>query len=558
VPIDVPNISPLPPPPAGEKKPDPLPPFELRLHPHGQSEPILPPLDMTERNPVVPALHVKVKQFRFKGNHRFTSSELHSVTKKYEGKEIGTEDLDAIRQALTLYYVSRGYINSGAILEDQDMDGGVVTYTIVEGRLTEIKLDGNQWFRDAWIRNQVKCASGTPLNYNLLREELQMLRQVPTVTRVNAGLAPGNLPGESILNLTVKDSQPFRVGIEADDRRPPSVGSEGLNLQVSDLNVTGNNDPLNVQYTIGHSVARGAELSGGDNYSVDYTCPVTPWSTTLTLLASKFDSTVVEQPFSNLDIASTYTNYTASLRQPLVSTLNREIALSLSAGKTNSESFLLGRPYSLSAGAVSGKTDDFVVRAALELTDRSPVHVLGLRSTFSLGLDAFDATINDTNRDGRFFSWLGQVQYVRRLFETDNLLVIRINGQLSNDPLFSLEQFAIGGMDSVRGYRERDLLRDDGVFGSVELRIPLWRNHEHSPVLALAPFFDVATGWNVGTNDISHDTLESAGIGLLLTPCSEVSAQFYWGYGFNRPFVQENGSNLQDKGLHFAIRVAAF
>src|SRR5205814_162619 len=159
-----------------------------------------------------------------------------------------------------------------------------------------------------------------------------------------------------------------------------------------------------------------------------------------------------------------------------------------------------------------------------------------------------------------FFSWLGQAQYVRRLWNTDNLLVLRLNAQLSDSSLFSLEQFVLGGSDNVRGYRENQILRDNGVFGSIEARIPLLYGKGHRPLLVIAPFFDIGTGWNNtgGTSErVSLETLPSAGLGLIFDPERHVHAQLYWGYAFNRD-VLANGNNLQDYGIHFFVSVNAF
>lgn len=60
-------------------------------------------------------------------------------------------------------------------------------------------------------------------------------------------------------------------------------------------------------------------------------------------------------------------------------------------------------------------------------------------------------------------------------------LLLRVNGQAATGPLISTEQFALGGLNSVRGYYEGDEYGDTGWFGSVELRtpflatqVPLW------------------------------------------------------------------------------------
>ncbi len=51
-------------------------------------------------------------------------------------------------------------------------------------------------------------------------------------------------------------------------------------------------------------------------------------------------------------------------------------------------------------------------------------------------------------------------------------LLLRANGQAATGPLISTEQFALGGVNSVRGYYEGDQYGDSGWLGSVELRTP--------------------------------------------------------------------------------------
>jgi hemolysin activation/secretion protein len=126
----------------------------------------------------------------------------------------------------------------------------------------------------------------------------------------------------------------------------------------------------------------------------------------------------------------------------------------------------------------------------------------------------------------------------------------------------------------VRGYRENAILRDNGVFGSVEVRVPVIYVKNHVPMLFVAPFFDIGSGWNTlsdaspaskgkGTtgvgllNDRQMETLPSAGIGLIFNHGKYVHAELYWGYGFNRQLVSNN-NNLQDYGIHFAVSVNAF
>ena len=52
----------------------------------------------------------------------------------------------------------------------------------------------------------------------------------------------------------------------------------------------------------------------------------------------------------------------------------------------------------------------------------------------------------------------------------DLSLVTRLEGQVADSPLISNEQFSAGGVDSVRGYYESQVLGDNALFASVQLQ----------------------------------------------------------------------------------------
>jgi hemolysin activation/secretion protein len=52
-----------------------------------------------------------------------------------------------------------------------------------------------------------------------------------------------------------------------------------------------------------------------------------------------------------------------------------------------------------------------------------------------------------------------------------------MNGQQTRDMLISGEQFGVGGVDSVRGFLEREVIADTGRRGTFELYTPDWGTH---------------------------------------------------------------------------------
>jgi hemolysin activation/secretion protein len=178
--------------------------------------------------------------------------------------------------------------------------------------------------------------------------------------------------------------------------------------------------------------------------------------------------------------------------------------------------------------------------------------VFALHSQLSLGVDAFGATNNRSSLpDGQFVAWLGQFQWARRLGIQGTQLILRTDIQLTPDPLLSLEQFTVGGGQSVRGYRENQLVRDNGAVGSVESRISLMQNPQGQDIVQVAPFADAGGAWATRGRTPDPKYLASVGLGLRWAITRDVNFQVYWGYPLKD--VDASGHDLQDYGIHFRL-----
>jgi hemolysin activation/secretion protein len=88
----------------------------------GLTLPPLPPATSDQR--LSTQLRVLVKRIKLTGNTVFSGEELAPIVAPYEGRTLTSEDLYALRQALTRHYIEHGYINSGAEIPDQEVKAG--------------------------------------------------------------------------------------------------------------------------------------------------------------------------------------------------------------------------------------------------------------------------------------------------------------------------------------------------------------------------------------------------------------------------------------------------
>lgn len=524
-----------------------LPPPENLLLPPGQTTPA--PSAPEAAPSEVPGA-IKVDRFEVLGSTVFSAAALAKQLEPFTQKPLSFAELQQASAVVTKLYTDRGYVTSGAFIPaDQTFkadEGNVVKIQVMEGGLEDIQVSGTRRLNPNYVRSRLAIATGKPLNVDRLLRALQLLQLDPLISSISAELATGSHPGASLLNVKVAEARTASVQITLDNNRVPSIGSFQRQIQLNEANLLGQGDGLSVSY---------ANTDGSNDVEVNYSFPINARNGTLQFSFNNTSSKVVEEPFALLDIRGKSQDYALTYRQSIVQTPTQELALGVTLNRRISDigflEALIGErlPFP-SPGAVDGITRLTVLRFFQEWTQRSSQQVLAARSQFSVGFNAFNTTTNADPPDSRFFSWRGQAQWVR-LLAPETLFLVRADAQLADRALVPLEQFGLGGQQTVRGYRQDLLLTDQAFFGSVELRVPILRLPKLGGVLQLTPFFDFGTASNQSDRpNPDPNTIASLGLGLLWQS-KNITARFDWGI----PLVDASSRNntLQEQGFYFSL-----
>ncbi|BAZ50058.1 surface antigen variable number [Nostoc sp. NIES-4103] len=552
-----PSLVPLPPPQDVQppSRTPTIPPSPPQLPPPSELlQPSQPPPTPDEPLPEVSQIFT-VRQFEVIGSTVFSQKKLAEVLAEFTNKPITFAQLLEARFKITELYTQQGYITSGAYIPEQTLTDGVVQIQVIEGKLENIQVTGTRRLNPNYIRTRIANGASTPLNQKRLLESLQILQLNPLIQNLSAELFAGSRIGASVLAIKVTEADTFNTQIILDNGRSPSVGSFRRQLQVNEANLLGLGDSISLAYS---------NTDGSNTIDVSYSLPLNPRNGTLTFSYGKTSADIIERPFNalNIELASQY--YELTFRQPLVQTPNEEFALGITASRRESDisSSVLEENqvplFLLSPGAdANGNTRVSALRFFQEWTSRNSQEVIAARSELSLGIGAFNATINDTEPDSRFFAWRGQAQWVR-LLAPDTLLLIRGDVQLASTTLLASEQFGLGGTNSVRGYRQDLLLTDNGALASAELRLPILRVSEWNGVLQVSPFVDVGTAWNNSSSRDENDTntLASVGLGLRWLQGNNFNAAIEWGIPLVSVDTQSN--TWQENGLYFFVQYTPF
>jgi hemolysin activation/secretion protein len=537
-------------------------------------EPILPSLP--ESPPPEPDLvepseeSIIIQKIQIQGNSLF-QAEIDRIRDRYtkllRGRTINREQL----------YLNGGYLTSRALVLNYNLTEGIVVIQVREGSLPEANIaiesrtqneeesstgesqtqseeeSGTVESRprlEAYTRDRILLGANTPLRLSELEDQLRLLRADSTLfENVEASLRFSGTVAESNLDVTLIPADPWQVSLGVDNYSPPSVGSERASISLGYRSL----------FTIGDSVTAYYSRTfpgGADVIDLGYRIPVNPRDGAIQLRATFDFTNVTEAEFEEFNIEGESRNYEISFRQPLIRNPREELGLSLGFSYRDGQTFLFDRtptPFVIGADE-NGISRTSVLRFSQDYVSRQPEGAWVLRSQFSLGLDLLDATINEAPiPDGRFFSWLGQVQRVW-YFGNRNLLILQTDLQLTPDSLLPSEQLVIGGGQSLRGYRQNVRSGDNGFRFSIEDQIALLIDESGgNPTLQLAPFIDMGLVWNHpnNPNTLPDQTfLASIGLGVLWEPLPDLNLRI--DYALPLVDLSDRGNNLQDQSLYFS------
>ncbi|WP_347988895.1 POTRA domain-containing protein [Methylomonas sp. AM2-LC] len=501
---------------------------------------------------------IQLKQVVFTGNTVFTNEELQDLLVSYLNRPLSAVDLESMRSKATQYYIDHGYINSGALLTTQSVAEGVLSLTVVEGKLTEVRQSGQERLREGYIRDRLLEGSGDPLNVQNLQNSYRQLLSDPLIQQLNGSLLPGVHPGEAVLDVKVTRNRPYQAYAGADDYSTPAVGSYAGRMGgwVDNLMTLG-------ERIDGQFIVNGTALG----YNMGITMPITAQDTRVSFRYSDTHSSLTERASNPLNLQSQITGFDGGILHPIYRTLNDNLKLGLNFAVRQSQTLLAGR---CDSGALftgvdgdhSCNTQVTVLRVSQRYTHRVESTGFAFYSTFNVGINALGATTYQPlgGQGGEFFSWLAQSMFNQRILDNGTQLVLRGAVQIANSPLLPLERFSVGGVNTARGYQENSYIRDNGFNTTAEIKYPLYGGTSSDKNnLFLVPFIDYAGGWNVAYagNSPPVDYLFSSGLGFNWQ-YKQVSTDFYWGHAFNSVVPKPSTKSIQDEGIHFRVNVNAF
>jgi len=432
-----------------------------------------------------------ILEFRVTGNKLLTRAQVEQAVYPYMGKGKTIAEVEAARAKLETTYQELGYLSVTVDIPEQQVTRGVVTLKVIEAPVGKLRITGSRYYTHGRIREVVtSLAEGNVPNFNTVQRELVQLNRTPD-RRVTPVLSPSQVPGQVDVELKVADQSPLHGNVELNNRYSANTSPTRASVAIRYDNLFQRDHSVNLQYQIAPENRDDSRV-----LSVSYVVP-TASGTTWAAYAVKADSNVAA--LSNLNVIGNGNIFGVRRIQPLQPLPDFYHSLTLGVDYKNFKQNVLLQGSDSVATPVTYAP--FTAQYSATWVGGSDQHrsrtVFDTGSTLLVRGLVADREEFTNKRFGASTSFITFRSGLQREDERPGLGSLFAKGDfsLASGPLISNEQYAAGGMDTVRGYTEFECLGDAGGRASIEARRPVnlpGKFEADDPQTRVYAFFDAA------------------------------------------------------------------
>ena len=459
-----------------------------------------------------------------------TDAELDAIIKPYEGQQVKLSDIYDIVEKINALYNEKGYVTCRAFLPPQTITEGTVKLLLVEGRTGTATVSGNKYTKAKYITNRLHLAPGEIANVKQLNKDL-LLFNATNSTQLRIMMKAGTEPGTTDYEITAYEPKRDTWTLFEDNAGSYTSGEYRTGLFFNTKSLSGNCDA----FSLGTVYSQGTRAA-----NAMYSRSLGRSGTKMNLLYSTNAVKVVKGGYEDM-IKGHANSYAIGFVQPVLVNETTRSEVSLDYNRQNSKTDWLTPRINM----VDDKVQD--VTLGYSLTNYGASHVFYQKHSYVRGYSKQEADMGTgsepSNKHFGFYKFNGMYQ---KLYQAGQMWNLRADAQWSgSDGMVSSRQFYMGGMYSVRGYKENFLGGDSGFTFSAEYAVPVINKNTSA-----FTFFDYGHVYGNGQSDDQHHILSSVGLGLRSTINQYISASLTLGIPLQREFVSETASRTR---LHFIV-----
>ena len=475
------------------------------------------------------AITFELKKIVMDSSAVLTEAELAAITQPYEGKMVQLNDIYAIVEKINALYASKGYVTCRAFLPPQTITDGKVKLLLVEGRTGNTTVSGNNYTKTSFITKRLHLKENEIANIKQVNKDL-LLFNATNSTQLRIVMKAGEKPGTTDYEITAYEPKRDTWTIFEDNAGSDTSGEYRTGLFFNTKSLSGTCDP----FSVGTVFSEGTRAA-----NAMYTRSLGRSGTKMNLLYSTNAVKVTKGDYKDM-IKGHANSYAIGFTQPLVVNETTRTELSLDYNRQNSKTdfMVLGNRFNI----VDDSVQDFTLGFAM--TNYGASHVLYQKHSYVRGYsERTPSSMLEDSQNFGFYKFNGLYQ---KLYAGGQMINLRADAQWSgSEGMVSSRQFYMGGMYSVRGYKENFLGGDSGFTFSAEYSIPVINRNTNA-----FTFFDYGHVYGNGQSDDQHSIFASLGLGIRSTINQYCSASLTLGVPLQRSFVADEVSKTR---LHFIV-----
>lgn len=370
------------------------------------------------------------------------------------GRCLGGTGINLVMTRIQNAIVARGYVTTRVLAEAQDLLSGVLTLTVIPGRIRAIRFSDDSDARaNAW--NAVPAEPGDLLNLRDIEQALENFKRVPTA-EADIQIVPTDKLGESDLVITWKQSLPLRLTLSANDGGARTTGKYQGNVTVSGDHLLALNDLFYASFN--HDLGGGESGERGTlGHTLHYSLPRGYWMLGATTSANRYHQAVAGASQTYL-YSGTSENHELKLSRLIYRDASNKTTASLRGYLSKSSNFIDDTEVEVQRRRMAGWEAALAHRAFI--VDAT----LDFNLAYRRGTGAFAALPAPEEAFGE-----GTARPAIISAETALVLPfklgdqhLRYNGswraQWNRTPLVPQDRFSIGGRYTVRGFDGESVL----------------------------------------------------------------------------------------------------
>lgn len=455
-----------------------------------------------------------LKQLDVEGNTKLSNSDIKKMMNLKENEVLNTKEVNAGARKVESEYAQQGYILA-KVSDVRMLPNGHLAMQVSEGVVEDFRIKGNTKTKDYVIIREMKLKKGEPFNAKSARRSMQRIFNLGYFEDVNIKLNPGQFPNTVNVEIDVVETSTGTFGIGAGYSN--ADGFIGM-VSVGDKNFRGTGDKVNLRWEF------GGDSETDTNFEISY---LKPWidnkETSAGITIYNMTNEYIDYD-RNADENARYYKKRSGQELTFSRVTDDEFITNSLTLKNRDDQYVkpvsgyntnqyyegidngnvLGPDVAKARQAENfGTTRSITLRRTLDTRDNIYDPKAGKRNSYAVEVANFGGDFN-------FQKYTADYRYYYRAGKNNVFAFNWAVGYANGDMPLS-QRFAIGGSETLRGYKD-DIYKGNSMLrGSLEFRTPIMKKIEG------VVFTDTGYAWSKKYDEQNFalgDMKYSAGLGL--------------------------------------------